>query len=125
MFRKGGELRILLAIVIATSIDQANHTGLHQVFHVHMFRQSLMDSRRHVVDLRQFPQHEFVSFFGGFAARAVGYFWICHSIPLFVRRLLTLAIGKCISVPKSRTSLFNGEPPGTAPASRAESRRAR
>src|SRR5579863_7552835 len=92
MFRKGGELRILGAIVVAAGIDQANHAGLHQVFHVHMFWQPLMNSRRHVIDLGQFPQHEFVSFFSGFAARAVGYFWICHSLPLFVRRLLTWAV---------------------------------
>src|ERR1700692_3812041 len=74
-----------------------------------------MNSRCHVIDLWQFPQHEFVSFFGGFAARAVGYFWICHSIPLFVRRLLTSAVefGKLhpasdldISIPQARTSFY-------------------
>src|SRR5258708_1827784 len=127
MFCKGGELRILPAIVITAGIDETDHAGLHQVFHVHMFRQSLMNSRRHVIDLRQFPQHEFVSFFGDFTARAVGYFWICHSIPLFVRRLLTSAMeyGKCISVPESRTGPLNEELPGTAPGSEVESRRAR
>src|SRR5579872_4013708 len=76
----GAELHVLGTVELVESIDESDHSRVHEIFEGHMARQPFVDAARKVADLRQLFEQDAVPLFlvlpGGVGLRGI----LAHSI---------------------------------------------